>query len=655
MCCRAPRVFVSYTHDSDSHRRQVLDLVQRLRSDEIDARSDHFVDGTPDGGWPAWMEDEIAQATSMVLICTPTYYARYKQRGNEKSGLGGRWEASLVRDLLYQTSPNDLGKFIPVLPSASSVDDIPDPLRVRVTHYSLSDYEGLLGHLTRRPATSIGRVRSAGRTQSTARPPSGSGDPPQSQAFSSAIKEQYRRIDQRVEMLTGEQFAVISELHGRSRALISGNPGSGKTLVAVEKAIRLADAGLKTLLLCHNPLLANWLSRLTAQSAVNVWAFEDLVRQLAFDPEDVERWSNYSQPTSAQLEGALAALREQGAPFQAVIVDEGQDFADDWWPIVEACLSGGSTLYVFFDERQSLLPGRIRLPAAGWPLTLSRNCRNAGQIYEVMRHLSPGSPPVDEGLRDLGQVAFFQATRLREAVEGALEWCESLGVLRSMVAVLGGGADFDDSVLAHGPFAYEEPIEWQLLVRREMRTLTATWGNELRSAGIEPKDLATLQGLSSGPSPSSEDIRVVRNAAATIAGTLQRRHSHFERPSVFWRAVPSGGSRAESLELRGRKGRTQALELLNAFRCDVWAELLPRTGSVTFGHHLNRQLNDIPVYHLGEIKGLEKNAVLLVLQGDAPQFMHHLFVGISRARAVLAVVGDERAYRALPPWLRPES
>jgi hypothetical protein len=52
-----------------------------------------------------------------------------------------------------------------------------------------------------------------------------------------------------------------------------------------------------------------------------------------------------------------------------------------------------------------------------------------------------------------------------------------------------------------------------------------------------------------------------------------------------------------------------------------------------------------------EIKGLERTAVLLVMQGDAPQFVHQLFVGVSRPRAVLALVDDARMFAALPPRL----
>lgn len=592
-------------------------------------------------------------ADFIVLICTAAYSARYKQEGDELEGLGGRWEASLVRDLLYRTHWRRLWRFVPVLTRTSTIDDIPEPLQVRATHYQLSDYEGLFRHLTGQPAISkspIGPLRKM-PTRSGRRRKNQTAESPR---FSPEITQQYLKIDQRVEELTTEQYGVITELHGRSRALISGTPGSGKTLVAAEKAIRLANAGIKTLLLCHNPLLAQWLAQLTSQSMVDVRAFEDLVGELAVDPQSSGRWSNYSQPTNAQLEKALAGLRDGGPPFQAVIVDEGQDFADDWWPLVEACLpnSSESTLYVFFDERQSLLPNRIQLPPSGWPLSLSRNCRNAGRIYDVMRHLSPGSPLPDEKLRDLGHVEFFRAARLRDAVDEALKWCDSLGAVESLAAILGGGADFDDSVLARGPFAYEEPVSWQKFVRREMRRLTTGWSNELRSAGMDPDAVAALHGLSRSSRPTAADIRVVGNVAAVIAGVLSKKQAQFRRPDVRWKAIPISNTSQVNWRLRSPTPKTPRVEILNAFRCDVWTRSLPEAGSVSFASHHNGDHKAIPVYHLGEIKGLERKAVLLVLQGDAPQFMHHLFVGVSRARAVLAVVGDQRAYGALPSWLR---
>src|SRR5262249_43992271 len=132
----------------------------------------------------------------------------------------------------------------------------------------------------------------------------------ESDRFDPAISNRFRELDRVVDRLTNEQYEVITRLRGTPRALISGTAGSGKTLVAAEKAIRLSAAGIQTLFLCHNPLLADWVEHeLVYQSGVVVRAFEEFVRQYAIAPaQDVPAWSNYSQPPAEQLRAAVAAL-----------------------------------------------------------------------------------------------------------------------------------------------------------------------------------------------------------------------------------------------------------------------------------------------------------------------------------------------------------
>ena len=103
---------------------------------------------------------------------------------------------------------------------------------------------------------------------------------------------------------------------------------------------------------------------------------------------------NYSQPTADALDRALEVLLDQGGEWDAIVVDEGQDFSPDWWPVLEASLRDWDqgVFYIFFDDAQSLLPYRAQYPLPGPALDLSRNCRNAGAVFDVMRRLAPGSP-----------------------------------------------------------------------------------------------------------------------------------------------------------------------------------------------------------------------------------------------------------------------
>jgi hypothetical protein len=46
----APKVFISYSHDSEAHEDRVLDLANRLRKDGIDAQIDQYETSPAEAG-----------------------------------------------------------------------------------------------------------------------------------------------------------------------------------------------------------------------------------------------------------------------------------------------------------------------------------------------------------------------------------------------------------------------------------------------------------------------------------------------------------------------------------------------------------------------------------------------------------------------------
>lgn len=128
-----PKVFISYTHDSQNHLNRVLAFSNKLRTEGIDAILDQYEE-SPTEGWPRWMDRQIRNADYVIMICTPLYFKRVMGEENPGVGLGGIWESGLIYQHLY----NDGGinnKFIPVLFSeGSSYQDIPTPLQ-GATHY----------------------------------------------------------------------------------------------------------------------------------------------------------------------------------------------------------------------------------------------------------------------------------------------------------------------------------------------------------------------------------------------------------------------------------------------------------------------------------------------------------------------------------------
>ena len=76
--------------------------------------------------------------------------------------------------------------------------------------------------------------------------------------------------------------------------------------------------------------------------------------------------------------------------YDAIVIDEAQDFADTWWPVVLACLKyDDDALYVFSDEGQRIFPRFGDAPADLVTLVLDRNLRNTKQISQTFSSMAP--------------------------------------------------------------------------------------------------------------------------------------------------------------------------------------------------------------------------------------------------------------------------
>jgi hypothetical protein len=142
------KVFISYSHDSQDHRDRVLALSQRLRKDGVETIVDQYVNGSPPEGWPRWMLDQIERSEFVLVVCTETYYRRFRGHEQPGKGKGANWEGALVTQEIYDSGFRS-EKYIPVFLSEVNESWIPEPLRARTYHAvtSQSAYDGLYDQL----------------------------------------------------------------------------------------------------------------------------------------------------------------------------------------------------------------------------------------------------------------------------------------------------------------------------------------------------------------------------------------------------------------------------------------------------------------------------------------------------------------------------
>ncbi|QDV17757.1 hypothetical protein Pan153_24120 [Gimesia panareensis] len=110
-----PRVFISYSHDSDEHKQRVREQVTCLRKAGVDARLDQYEVPAPPDGWPQWSARQVVQSHFTFVICTENYCRRFEGLEEAGKGLGVRWESRIIQNVLfYETGALSIG-FITLL------------------------------------------------------------------------------------------------------------------------------------------------------------------------------------------------------------------------------------------------------------------------------------------------------------------------------------------------------------------------------------------------------------------------------------------------------------------------------------------------------------------------------------------------------------
>jgi hypothetical protein len=147
----SPRVFISYSHDSQAYIDRVLEIADRLRLDGIDANIDQYEESPPEG-WQRWMLNQAEESDFVLIACTEEYDLRF--RGKDKIGKGkdSTWEGGVIIQELYDTQGQN-SKFIPIIFNPEDANFIPSPLRSTTSYRLQNDdgYELLYRRLTNQP------------------------------------------------------------------------------------------------------------------------------------------------------------------------------------------------------------------------------------------------------------------------------------------------------------------------------------------------------------------------------------------------------------------------------------------------------------------------------------------------------------------------
>jgi hypothetical protein len=260
--------------------------------------------------------------------------------------------------------------------------------------------------------------------------------------------------NQELVRLTSEQSQLFARLSANPRVITRGGAGTGKTLIAVEEARRLAGEGRRVLYACFSRNLARHIARVVADDPrITARTFHSLMKEIV---DNAGRSSELPDVDESDLFGlflpelTLEILLENPdlGRFDAVLIDEAQDLLrEPYLDVIEALIEGElkeGTWRCFIDVNQNIVggiaPNALRLLQAAapvdWPLTV--NCRNTQPIAIQVALLS-GSPMLEVLAPDgpaVELIWYTSADSQRNAISERLRKLRHEGFAAKQITVL---------------------------------------------------------------------------------------------------------------------------------------------------------------------------------------------------------------------------
>lgn len=281
----------------------------------------------------------------------------------------------------------------------------------------------------------------------------------------------FRQIEHQEHTLlrfTDEQRNLIDSIVAGTnyRARVQGVAGSGKTILAQHLAYQLADeySDGKVLFVCYNEQLADWIAQglpseykdrivaTTYHKLCSDWTQK--APGLQWPRVDQNNHEFWSRDAPNLLADAIEIMEEDR--FDAVIVDEGQDFHSVWWDTLELIGTdpGSNPFLVFYDENQKIynVGNSVAWPDLAGPFPLKYNCRNTHSISDYSANFLNKNIPAKEGTPE-GEAPEFKhvadVTRgKQETVAKAKAWLNAGNLAPKQIAIVSTSA-LDNSCMAN--------------------------------------------------------------------------------------------------------------------------------------------------------------------------------------------------------------
>ena len=218
------------------------------------------------------------------------------------------------------------------------------------------------------------------------------------------LSDQINQETKEILYLSDEQIQALKILKNKKKVFIEGGAGTGKTFLAIHKAKELAENGVNTLFLSHSRTLTRSIYKeyFGSKKKDNITISSPflLTKKLAIRNNvdyqfELKKYIDQNEKFNTGYPALLLkilTLQSNEKLFDAIIVDEGQRFNDDWWLVIEELIPRDGVLYAFYDPNQNLFSSKTSdyLTEQEDCFPLSINFRNTKEIFKISEKLYKG-------------------------------------------------------------------------------------------------------------------------------------------------------------------------------------------------------------------------------------------------------------------------